>query len=103
MSDAEAFYDKEIAPRLLEIAEQCKGNGMSLVAVVEFEVGEVGLTLQTAGIDACGPQFRLAAHGARCFGNADKLISYLLDDDKKHADENGSRSMFLRQLARGAK
>lgn len=41
---SEEFYDREIAPKLEELANTCKENGMSLVALVEFEPNSIGET-----------------------------------------------------------
>lgn len=96
----EQFYDEVIAPKLMELAQLCQEKGMQFVAVVEYEQGEVGLT-ERSELAIAGPQFRLAAYGARCFGNADKLIGALLKDDKQHIPEGGeTRSMYLKQLKR---
>jgi hypothetical protein len=43
-SDAERFYDEEIAPALLEIGRKCEERGMSVVFLVEYEPGEIGET-----------------------------------------------------------
>lgn len=35
----EEWYDKEISPKLLELAEECGKRGLSFVSVVEYEPG----------------------------------------------------------------
>ena len=42
--EREQFYDREIAPTLLELARKCQDNGLSMVAMVEWEPGETGRT-----------------------------------------------------------
>ena len=44
MTEGEMFYDAEIAPALLAIAEKCKAHNMSIVAVVEFAQDDRGST-----------------------------------------------------------
>jgi hypothetical protein len=99
LSDEEQAYDEVIAPKLLELAHLCRDHGMQFVAVVEYETGSVGLTEQS-NLEIAGPQFRLAAYGARCNGNADALITALLKDDKKHAVDGVSKSFYLHRLAK---
>lgn len=98
-ADHEAFYDAEIAPALKAIAERCHEAGLPFLAMVEYEQGSVGLTIDHPDIHESGPQFRLASYGARCLGNADKLIHSLLKDDERHANGE-SKSFYLRRLAR---
>lgn len=38
----EDFYDKEIAPALAELGNKCQANGLSFLAVVEFNQSESG-------------------------------------------------------------
>lgn len=40
MTDEE-WYDKEVSPKLLELAEECGKRGLSFAAVVEYEPGSV--------------------------------------------------------------
>lgn len=92
MSAREDFYDAEIAPRLLEVAQLCEAQGMSIVAQVEYEPGKRGETSYEAG-DASYPQ-RLVHWAARCHGNVDTLLLVML----RHAREHGHASIFLAQL-----
>ena len=41
----EEWYDAEIAPSLLALADKCRGRGMSMVATVEFAPGKRGSTM----------------------------------------------------------
>ena len=43
--DKEAFYDKEIAPLILEAGKKCEANGLALVAMVEWAPDEAGRTV----------------------------------------------------------
>jgi hypothetical protein len=44
MSENEEFYDKEIAPILLDLSTKCGERGMHFLAQVEYDAGEYGLT-----------------------------------------------------------
>jgi hypothetical protein len=101
-ADGEAFYDADIAPALLVIAKRCQEAGLPFLAMVEYRTGAVGLTIDHPDVHESGPQFRLASYGARCFGNADKLINWLLKDDERHAIGE-SKSFYLARLARQAR
>jgi hypothetical protein len=48
MSEKEAFYDAEVAPVLLDLAEKCAERGLHFLAQVEYEPGEFGLTRKFA-------------------------------------------------------
>jgi hypothetical protein len=41
---AEEFYDKQLAPPLMDLAERCKGRNVPFLAYVEYAPGERGLT-----------------------------------------------------------
>jgi len=94
-SEAEAFYDAEIAPALAALARTCAERGMNFVAVVEHDFGKVGLT-RIKGVERAGPQFRVADTAARALGNVDSLILALIEDGREH----GHNSMCLHQLTR---
>jgi hypothetical protein len=54
MTEQEAFYDAEIAPKLLDLAKACQANGLSILAVVEWkgeqqDVYDHGRTFATGG------------------------------------------------------
>ena len=44
VSPDEAWYDAEIAPALAALATRCNERGMSFVAVVEYQPGDLGAT-----------------------------------------------------------
>ncbi len=48
MSEKEEFYDEEIAPVLLDLANKCAERGLHFLAQVEYEPGEFGLTRKFA-------------------------------------------------------
>ena len=85
----EKLYEKEISPRLLEIARKCEDAGMSFVAVCEYipNKHEQTLTLR----EKTSPSMRLARYGVQCQGNVDLMISALLKDAKKY----GHNSIYL--------
>ena len=92
MSDDEQFYDTEIAPRLLVIAEMCKERGFALVAHVQWELDGSGRTEQTP--HGKWPDTRIVQYAARCHGNIDELIMALLRDGKEY----GHNSWCLHKL-----
>jgi hypothetical protein len=42
--EKEALYDEKVAPELARLAKLCQANGLSFVAGVEWEPGEIGRT-----------------------------------------------------------
>jgi hypothetical protein len=44
VQEREKFYDEKIAPELLRLGSLCGDNGLSFVAGVEWDPGEVGRT-----------------------------------------------------------
>lgn len=47
MSENEDFYDKEIAPALLDLANKCAERGMHFVAQIEYDPDSFGLIQNT--------------------------------------------------------
>lgn len=93
---SEKYYDEVIAPALKEIAEKCLSNGMSMVAVVEYEPGERGRTrvMQT---DA-GLEMTMINHCAKTAPNVDGYVLGLV----RYANERGiplGGSLVMRQMA----
>ena len=41
---SEEFYDKEIAPTLLELGRKCEARGIAFLAAVEYKRGEIART-----------------------------------------------------------
>lgn len=87
----EDFYDEEIAPVLLELADKCKARGMSFAAAVEYAPGDTGETI--ALVDP-GIKMLLAAWGIQCHGNVDSLMIQV----QRHAKQHGHSSMILNLL-----
>lgn len=90
--ERETFYDREIAPKLAEVAKLCEAHGMSLVANVEWGPRKGGVTIfETPDASAAHQIVRMAA---MCNGNADSLIWGLM----AHARKHGHTSACLFQL-----
>lgn len=90
--ERETFYDREIAPVLLQLARKCQDNGLSIVAMVEWEPGETGRTAALAADSGFG--IRMAETAMRSVGNVDNLIMALM----KYGEEHGRSSVFLNLL-----
>lgn len=89
---SEQFYDDEIAPVLAELAEKCRDNGLSLVAVCEYAEDQIGRT--SIMQQSTSAAMRLAMYGALARGNVDDLVGMLIKDGK----ENGHGSIYLTML-----
>lgn len=90
--EREKFYDEEIAPALLTLAEKCNKAGLSFLAVAEWEPGDIGRTMHY--VQPYGPQMDWAAAAARSGGNVDALIGFLVNSAKA----SGHSSAYLMQL-----
>ncbi len=88
----EAFYDREIAPALLDLGRRCQSAGLSLLAAVEWDWGECGSTVVFQ--ERTGPQLTHARAAITGGLNADALIGALID----YARQHGHSSIFLKQL-----
>lgn len=77
----EQEYDDIIAPMLADVARRCDELGMNLIARVEWEPGESGITSMGIG-DAASIGQRLTRLAAHAHGNIDKLLFSCL----KHFD-----------------
>ena len=87
----EQEYDDIIAPLLAEVARRCHDLGMSLIARVEWEPGETGITQIGVGPES-GIGQRLAHLAMHCDGNIDQLCM----EAAKRFDV--SQSIFLHQV-----
>lgn len=86
---SERFYDEVIAPQLLRIAKQCEENGLSLVALCEWEPGENGTT---ATLQENASVAVLLTHAStRAQGNIDALVMACI----RYAQEHGHSSAVL--------
>lgn len=74
----EQEYDEIIAPMLLAVAKECERLGMSLIARVEWEPGESGIT--QIGLDHAGIGQKLTQYAAHAHGNVDSLFIGLRRD-----------------------
>ena len=76
MSATEQQYDEIIAPMLAAVAEKCKELGMALVARVEWQPGEAGVTMM--GDNEWSGHQRLALYACLARGNIDRLCLKLI-------------------------
>ena len=90
--DKEKFYDEEIAPVLLGLAEKCGEKGLSFVAACEYAPEEVGHTFSIAK-DASF-DVHLANAAVKAAGNVDVLYFAI----KRYADKYGHSSAILRLI-----
>ena len=87
------FYDDEVAPLLLALAEKCQARGMPFLAMVEWrnadDEPESGETV------TLGPRpsskAMLAGMGIRARGNIDALVMAA----SRHAEKHGHESVVL--------
>jgi hypothetical protein len=91
-SKGEKYYDDHIAPKLRELAEECKANGLSLLAICEWEPGEFGRILRLQPESGFG--IRMADTAAKANGNVDTFLIAVM----RHAREHGHGSVFLERL-----
>jgi len=94
MTEAEKFYDEEVAPVLMELARKCEGANLSMVCVVEWTPGDVGKTMTVRA--GAGIGLRQTYWAALANGNADLLIGQMV----KHGKEHGHNSAFLHLIER---
>lgn len=87
----EAEYDEIIAPMLMEVASKAKDLGMSMIARVEWQPGESGIT-QIGDLGSIGQFMTHAA--AHSHGNIDKMCLNLI------SNRDVSHSVFLHQYNR---
>lgn len=88
----EQFYDEQIAPQLIALAEQCKDRGLSLLAVCEWgkmETGSTRMLQPDASIS-----IRMSDAVAMANGNIDSFMLAMM----RHAREHGHGSMILSRL-----
>ncbi len=90
--EREDFYDREIAPALMELAGKCQSNGLSMVAMAEWAPEGSGRT--AALVENSSFAIRMAEVAIKSRGNVDSLIMALM----KYAGEHGHSSVCLKQL-----
>lgn len=91
-SEREEFYDRVIAPALKGLGEECRANGLSFFACVEWAPGEGGRTVSFN--PPVGLGIRLAEAAAASNGNVDGLIMAIM----RHARVHGHGSACLTVL-----
>lgn len=95
--EREDFYDKEIAPGLLELATKCREVGIPFLFLAEITPETTGETVSVPakgkglGIKALMTYWAIISRG-----NADHLIMKML----KHSKEYGHNSVFIHMLER---
>jgi hypothetical protein len=73
MNSTEKEYDEIIAPMLADVANRCKGLGMNMVARVEWQPDQVGIT--QIGIDeGAGFGQKMAQLACHSRGNLDLFL-----------------------------
>jgi hypothetical protein len=92
MTKAEKYYDKEIAPKLLELAKDAAAHGLNFLALVEWKAGGHGRTFHTAFVPI-GLPLQMANWSAKCGGNVDAFWMAI----QRYGMENGHSSIFLRE------
>lgn len=95
-TENEQWYDKHIAPALLELARQCNERGMSFVASVEYDPGERGDTYNLT--DGAGLEMRFLYMLALSGRNIDRFVMSVNRYCNEHGIDTGS-SFALRRFA----
>lgn len=96
MSDNEAYYDKEIAPLLKDVAQKLEARGMPFIAFV----GHGKDTFTTRYVkDFTNPAIRLALYLSKTLANVDALFMAI----ERDAEEYGDNSIYLYKLKHYAK
>lgn len=90
--EREDFYDREIAPILLDLANKCAENGLSFVAMAEWDAGETGRTMKVR--EDAGIGIKMALWAMQATGNADNLIWAM----QRHGKAHGHNSICLHML-----
>jgi hypothetical protein len=91
----EEWYDKEISPKLLELAEECGKRGLSFVSVVEYEPGSrahIRRLTEDAGLEMV-----MIEHSASTAPNIDGYVLGLIRYCREKAIDTGA-SIVMRKL-----
>lgn len=94
ISDKERIYDEQIAPLLMQAGKIAEAHGMAIVAQVEYEPGEFGLTACLP--DGTGYAMRMLHWAALAKRNFDSFMFAVM----RHAREHGHTSSVLAILFR---
>lgn len=95
MSEAEDWYDRELAPKLRELAEICYARGMSFFASVEYEPGSRAGTYWLTK-DA-GLEMTMIQHCSKTAPNIDGYVLGLIKYCREKGIDTGA-SMVMRRL-----
>lgn len=90
----EEFYDKEIAPLLLQAVDKCRERQMDMLAAVEFEPNHIGRTVAMSETSSLTMQMILIA--AATAPNFDSLVMQILKHCAKH--EISTKQSMVAQL-----
>jgi hypothetical protein len=93
--EREAFYDREIAPTLMELASKCDANGMSFLAKVEWAPDEGGSTMSVR--DDASVSLRMVWWAMQACGNADTLIWAMQRWGREHSHNSICLTMLERK------
>lgn len=85
----EEYYDNHIAPKLMELARECEDNGLSILAVCEWEPGEYGSTRSSR--EGTSFALRMADAALQANGNLDLFMIAM----ERYALEHGHNSLYL--------
>jgi hypothetical protein len=97
MSESEDWYDREIAPLLLALANKCGDRGMSFLSVVEYEPGRRSRTQRL--LESAGLEMTMISHCAMTAPNIDGYMIGLIRYCRERGIDTGS-SMFVRLAER---
>jgi hypothetical protein len=96
MSEAEDWYDKEIAPKLLELSQQCYDHGMSFLSIVEYERGSRA-RFRRLTKDA-GLEMTMIDHCAHTAPNIDGYVLGLIKYCREKGIDTGA-SLIMQRFA----
>ena len=94
----EKFYESEIAPKLLQIAELCARKDFGFAAMVEYDPPAAEVTVSPKPSN-CGPAMRIVAYAMMAEGNVDVLIKALLKDAAEHGHSSTHLSVLQQAMA----
>lgn len=94
---SEEYYDSEIAPELVRVAQLCAAKGMPFVCAVEYEPG--GIAETTKLVDGYSFAIAMVSIAIRATGNVDKFMFNCYRWLKKW--NAGHNSVFLDMIDKG--
>lgn len=97
MESTEEWYDRVIAPALMDLAKACEAKGVPFLAVVEYRPGDVGRT--TAAVDKATTLMRMTHIASYTAPNMDGLVIQIAKDCRQRGvDMSNSFIMHLAHL-----